>query len=149
MMKHVAKLGTSVALAASALLMTALLDSRGTARAAGNAPALYIDRQAVDGAKAYAARCAMCHGASLEGSNGPPLAGANMKTLGEKTHLTIGDMFGYMVTNMPMNAPASLGKDEYVNVTAFILKQNGYPSGSQPLTYAKAISSKQTMTSVK
>jgi mono/diheme cytochrome c family protein len=128
------------------LLTAALMGAR--ARAA-SAPALYTNQQATAGAKEYAAQCALCHGARLEGSNGPPLAGANLRTLGEKTHLTIGDMFGYMTTNMPMNAPASLKHDQYVDIMAFILKENGYPSGSKPLTYGAAMNSKQKMTSLK
>ena len=135
------KLSGVLALCATALVTTA----HGTA----SIPTLYTSQQATTGAKAYAANCAMCHGANLEGTNGPPLVGANMKTLGEKSGLTVGDMFSYITTNMPMNAPASLGKDQYVSITAFILKQNGYPAGAQPLTYATASNSKQKMTSFK
>jgi polar amino acid transport system substrate-binding protein len=91
----------------------------------------------------------MCHGASLEGGAGPPLAGQNMTTLGTKTHLTVGDMFSYIASNMPMNAPASLSKDEYVKILAYILKQNGYPAGSKPLTYTSAESAKVLVRSYK
>jgi polar amino acid transport system substrate-binding protein len=114
-----------------------------------NAPALYTSAQAAQGAPLYASKCAMCHGADLEGGAGPPLSGANMTTLGEKTHLNVGDMFTYITTNMPMNAPASLSKDQYVKIMAYILKQNGYPAGGKPLIYTSAETSKTMVRSYK
>lgn len=138
-----AVLGVLGALAIGALIPLA-------ANGAGaKAPALYSGAQVASGEKLYSAKCALCHGAQLEGGAGPPLAGPNMTTLGAKTHLTVGDMFGYIVTNMPMNAPASLTHDQYVAVLAYILKQNGYPAGSKPLTYAGANSSKVLVRSYK
>ncbi|HYZ15571.1 MAG TPA: cytochrome c [Candidatus Acidoferrum sp.] len=112
-------------------------------------PALYSNAQAAQGATLYASKCAMCHGTQLEGGAGPPLSGQNMTTLGEKTHLTVGDMYNYIVSNMPMNAPGSLTKDEYVKITAYILKQNGYPAGSKPLTDPSASSAKALVRSYK
>jgi mono/diheme cytochrome c family protein len=117
--------------------------------AGAKAPALYSKSQAAAGEKVYASKCAMCHGANLEGGAGPPLSGPNMTTLGTKTHLTVGDMFGYIVSNMPMNAPASLSHDQYVAVLAYILAKNGYPAGSKPLTYAGANASKVLVRSYK
>jgi mono/diheme cytochrome c family protein len=114
-----------------------------------HAPALYANAQAAQGAGLYASKCAMCHGAQLEGGAGPPLTGPNLTTLGTKTHLSVGDMFTYIATNMPMNAPASLSKDEYVKILAYILKQNGYPAGSKPLTYQTASSAKVLVRSYK
>jgi mono/diheme cytochrome c family protein len=102
---------------------------------------LYTAAQAAAGATVYAGKCALCHGAQLEGGAGPPLSGPNMTTLGQKTHLSVGDLFGYITTNMPMNDPASLSHAQYVVVLAYILKQNGYPAGPRPLTYAGASSS--------
>jgi polar amino acid transport system substrate-binding protein len=117
--------------------------------AAPRAPALYANAQATQGAGLYASKCAMCHGVQLEGGAGPPLSGPNMTTLGQKTHLSVGDMFTYITTNMPMNAPASLSHDQYVVILAYILKQNGYPAGSKPLTYASATNAKAPVRSYK
>ena len=147
------KLGTSrrsgtLALSAAVLLDAAFL-GQSAAMAAGNAPALYIDQQAASGKTLYAQYCAMCHRMNLQGgSNGPPLAGTSMKILGEKTHLTIGDMFREVAWKMPLNAPGGLKPDQYVDITAFILKMNGYPAGSKALTYDEAMHSKQEMTSL-
>lgn len=85
--------------------------------------------------------CAACHGAHLEGGAGPALSGPNFKTLSSKVHANVSDVFTYMSLNMPLNAPASLTHDQYINIMAFILSKNGYKPGKTPLTWAKAESS--------
>jgi polar amino acid transport system substrate-binding protein len=130
------------------LLTAAFVPSHGSA-AARTAPKLYSTTQGRTGASLYASKCALCHGAQLEGGAGPPLVGENIRTLGTKTHLSVGDFFTYMTTNMPMNEPASLKHDQYVAIMAFILKQNGYPAGAKPLTFASATSVKSPITSFK
>jgi mono/diheme cytochrome c family protein len=131
--------------AVGALSVSAALAAKSPSPPAG----LYTNAQATQGSSLYASKCAMCHGASLEGGAGPPLTGENLTTLGEKTHLSVGDMFTYITTNMPMNAPASLSKDEYVKIMAYILKYNGYPAGSKPMTYASAAAVKTPVRSYK
>jgi polar amino acid transport system substrate-binding protein len=137
-------------LGALATLALGVLSLSAAVQAAGSPPAgLYASSQASQGSSLYASKCAMCHGASLEGGAGPPLSGENITTLGEKTHLSVGDMFTYITTNMPMNAPASLSHDDYVKIMAYILKQNGYPAGSKPMTFASATSAKVPVRSYK
>ena len=144
-----ALLGAAGALALAGTLALAALAPLAAGGAGAKAPALYAGAQAASGAALYASKCSLCHGAQLEGGAGPPLSGPNMTTLGTKTHLTVGDMFGYITTNMPMNAPASLSHDQYVAVLAYILKQNGYPAGAKKLTYAGANASKAMVRSYK
>jgi polar amino acid transport system substrate-binding protein len=115
----------------------------------GSPPPLFTSVQAQQGSSLYASKCSLCHGAQLEGGAGPPLSGENITTLGEKTHLTVGDMFTYITTNMPMNAPASLSKDQYIKIMAYILKQNGYPAGSKPMTYQSVTNAKIPVRSYK
>jgi len=86
--------------------------------------------------------CAPCHGSQLEGGAGPPLTGENFKILSTKVHATVGDIFTYMSTNMPLNNPASLHHSQYVDIMAFILSRNGYHAGAAPLTFAAASGSK-------
>jgi mono/diheme cytochrome c family protein len=147
-LSHFARAAVVAALSSAALVTGALLHPAGT-RAAAGIPVLYAPAQAAAGATVYASKCALCHGASLEGGAGPPLSGPNMTTLGTKTHLTVGDLFGYITTNMPMNDPASLSHDQYVAVLAYILKENGYPGGAARLTWDGASSSKVPVASHK
>jgi len=110
---------------------------------------IFSSSQAATGAETYAEKCAQCHGAQLEGGAGPPLSGPNLKTLSRATKLTVSDLYQYMSTNMPLNAPGSLKPVQYATILAYILKFNGYPAGSRPLTPSAAGSSKMRVTSLK
>jgi mono/diheme cytochrome c family protein len=94
------------------------------------------------GERQFAQSCATCHGDQLEGGAGPALTGPNFKILSKKVGARVGDVFTYMSTNMPLNEPASLSHDQYVNIMAFILSKNGYKPGGAALTYAGAEHSK-------
>jgi mono/diheme cytochrome c family protein len=120
---------------AAALFLVLVLPQYG--RAGGSEPT-FTSTQAASGATLFASKCAMCHGAQLEGGAGPALDGPNFKTLNDKVHATVSDVFGYITTNMPMNAPASLTHDQYVDVMAFILSKNGYKPGPLALTWTTA-----------
>lgn len=145
-MTHFSRLTVFAVAAAGSLLVSALANPA-SGRAASGGPALYTTSQAKAGGTQYSKSCAQCHGAKLEGGAGPPLSGPNMVTLGAKTHLSVGDLFDYMTTNMPMNDPASLKHDQYVNILAYILQRNGYKSGKKALTWKAAHASKVMVTS--
>lgn len=98
--------------------------------------------QVSTGGKQFDQTCSPCHGSQLEGGAGPALTGPAFNTLSTKVHATVGDIFTYMSTNMPLNNPASLKKSLYVDIMAYILSKNGYHAGNAPLTYAEAKSSK-------
>jgi polar amino acid transport system substrate-binding protein len=132
----------SAALIAYALSGTAAA----TSKAKGSPPALYAKAQAAEGAKLYASKCVQCHGENLEGSVGPALRGPNLQRLAQKTKLTVGDFFGFMALQMPLNAPASLPKDQYAAIMAYVLARNGYPAGPKPLTYDAATKSSVVIT---
>lgn len=102
----------------------------------------FTKQQQYAGGAAFEKTCAPCHGTELEGGAGPPLRGQNFKVLSTKVGATIGDIFSYMTTNMPMNDPASLSHKQYVEIMAFILSKNGYHAGGAPLTFAAASASK-------
>jgi mono/diheme cytochrome c family protein len=117
------------------------------AQASGaSAPALYTNAQAQSGGRTYAQQCASCHGAALEGSVGPALRGPNLVRLAKKTKLSVGDVFSFLALQMPLNAPATLSHDQYAAIMAYILKENGYPAGSKPLSYDAAMHSSVLMT---
>lgn len=90
------------------------------------------------GEKQFSQSCSQCHGEQLEGGAGPPLTGENFETLSKKIGARVGDIFTYMTTNMPLNAPASLSHDQYVNIMAYILSKNGYKPGKTALSYKAA-----------
>lgn len=93
---------------------------------------IYTDDQAQRGAGVYAQRCGACHGAALNGTGeAPPLIGGEFVSHWDT--MTVGDLFDRVRTTMPQNDPQSLSREEYADVLAFLLKTNGFPSGSQPL----------------
>jgi polar amino acid transport system substrate-binding protein len=102
----------------------------------------FTPSQVSAGAKAFSQSCAQCHGARLEGGVGPALTGPNFETLSKKVGASVGDIFTYMATNMPFNAPGSLSHDQYVEIMAYILSKNGYHPGKTPLSFSQAQSSK-------
>jgi mono/diheme cytochrome c family protein len=99
-------------------------------------PALYTTAQATAGAAHYAAICAVCHGANLQGIVGPALKGPNFASV--KAGFAVGDVFIIIANNMPASDPGTLAPDVYTKIMAFILQENGYPPGPTPLTYDSA-----------
>jgi len=113
---------------------------RSAVTAGGDAlPALYTDAQAAAGAAKFAADCQVCHGAQLQGLVGPALKGPNFASV--KSGFAVSDIFMIVSQNMPASNPGSLAKDDYVQIMAFILQQNGYPAGTTALTYDGATNS--------
>ncbi|HVS86937.1 MAG TPA: c-type cytochrome [Candidatus Acidoferrum sp.] len=93
---------------------------------------LYTSDQAVQGKKLYASRCAVCHGADLEGTTAPPLAGPRFEKNWIST-TTLDDLFFLMRTTMPLSMARSLSAEQHAAIFAYILEQNGYPAGSKPV----------------
>jgi cytochrome c len=89
---------------------------------------------AVEGAKIFAEKCAMCHGDQAKGGVAPfypSLVGGPPLTDGIETRKTISNYYAYATTifdytrrGMPYNAPRTLTDDEVYALTAYILSLN-------------------------
>ncbi len=102
--------------------------------AAPVAAAPSFDRaQVAHGKRLYAANCAKCHGADMQGVTAPALSGAAFAPA-SNSHLTIGGIYNYMATNMPADRPGKLKDSEYADLMAFLLNKNGYPTSGSKLT---------------
>ena len=99
---------------------------------------MYTSAQAAAGATVFAQNCAVCHGANLEGDEGPPLNG---QTFSRGAGNTIGSIFSLMTQQMPQSNPGGLSHEQYVDVMAYILSKNGYSSGNAPLPYGASLTS--------
>lgn len=77
-------------------------------------------------------QCAACHGAQLEGRYGPPLSGARFtdRWRGRKGK----ELQLFISQNMPLGRAGHLSQTQILELIAFILHSNGYPSGEQDLT---------------
>lgn len=115
----------AAALAALALGIGSPAVSRGTQ--AG----VYTAAQAEAGARVYAIKCAVCHGAQLEGTvEVPGLVGKFVANWGGRP---IGNLYDYLGRAMPQMAPGTLAPQENADLIAFILRENGAPAGNRPL----------------
>jgi mono/diheme cytochrome c family protein len=103
---------------------------------------IYTEAQAARGDDGFAKHCASCHGASLTGTGeAPALQGAQF--VSDFNGETVGDLFDRIRTSMPQDNPASLSRDQYADILAFMLKANSFPAGTRDLDrrseYLKAI----------
>ncbi len=94
----------------------------------------YTSAQAARGATVYTQYCAQCHGANLQGDAGPALSGQALQQA--YGGATAAQLYDFISRQMPQNAPASLSQAQYLDVTAYVLARNGFPSGTAPLNIA-------------
>ena len=94
---------------------------------------VYTDTQAQAGAAVYSQACAACHGQQLEGVAAPALKGSAFGEMANAQSLTADALLDVVANTMPQSDPGSLKVDDYNAVTAYILQQNGYPSGNAAL----------------
>jgi mono/diheme cytochrome c family protein len=99
-------------------------------------PALYTAQQADTGEQLFQQNCAVCHGPKLEGRAGPALKGPGFAS--PQAHFSVSDVFKIVSQNMPAPAPGTLPQEDYVNIMAFLLRENGYPAAEQPLSFDAA-----------
>jgi len=93
---------------------------------------VFTKEQAARGKTRYFTSCAVCHGGLLQGdSDSPELAGTSfMKRWGDQS---VGTLFAFAMSQMPIGRPGSLGAQGYADVIAHILATNGFPDGQREL----------------
>lgn len=87
--------------------------------------------QAVNGQRLEALECAGCHGLRLEGRYGPPLAG--VRFLERWRGRTALEMERIIADRMPLGGTQHPSQTERLELIAFVLQSNGFPSGEQEL----------------
>jgi hypothetical protein len=93
---------------------------------------VYSSSQAQRGARHYSNICADCH----EGGepDAEPLFGQHFIDRWREAPLDF--LYGFISTNMPGDDAGNLKEAVYLETLAFLLKENGYPSGKANLTAA-------------
>jgi alcohol dehydrogenase (cytochrome c) len=89
--------------------------------------------QAVRGKLVYEQSCAACHGAALEGTPAPSLAGRSFEARWRLAALTLDDLFYIARKTMPPKAAGTVSLEDHAAVVAYILQANGYAAGQVPL----------------
>ena len=98
----------------------------------------YTMEQAANGEKLYQAHCVACHGAQLEGGAGPSLKGASWHQMyGGAKLLTV---WGEIKGPMEQYAGATFSTQQSLDILAYLLKENGLPSGNKPLADTRELS---------
>ena len=94
---------------------------------------IFTEAQAERGRVAYDAHCGECHGEGLGGGEmAPGLTGVAFRF--RWRGLKVADIYDSVESTMPPEEPATLGDQVYIDVVAFLLSANGYPTGDRELT---------------
>ena len=97
--------------------------------------AIHTTAQADRGAVVYKKECASCHGEGLTGvDEAPALTGATF--LSNWNGQSIGDLVDLTRKSMPKDNETTLTRQQYVDVTAHVLRVNGFPAGQTELPVA-------------
>jgi PQQ-dependent dehydrogenase (methanol/ethanol family) len=92
----------------------------------------YTREQAQNGHLQYVPKCGVCHGADLKGGGAPELKGPGFAAKWNGKPLA--DLYNYTRQQMPKGNGDSLPPQDYADIVAFLLAQNGIPSGTIKFT---------------
>lgn len=121
-----------MAAALAAVGNTKVLAQEGTTSAG-----VFTEEQAARGKEAYERECAACHLEDMLGDGiAPPLIGVPFSF--RWADLSVAAMFEAIRTTMPQGAPASLSPQAYVDIIAYLLDANEYPTGESELPVNEA-----------
>ncbi len=93
---------------------------------------VFTDAQATRGARLAEKQCASCHD-PRSGGSAPPLSGERFMQKWATPDRTVDDLFYITRTSMPFGAGNSLAPQEYADLVAFMLRENGYAAGPTEL----------------
>jgi mono/diheme cytochrome c family protein len=91
--------------------------------------------QATRGAELYKTQCAGCHGASLEGASGPPLAGESF--LANRNAEPVVNFVDKIQKTMPFGRAGTLSRPQSIDLAAYILQFAKVPAGAGDLIEAR------------
>ncbi len=121
--------------AAISLAMAVILSAVASPRA-GAQTVTFTAEQVERGRAAYVHNCQDCHGTTLDNGEfgGPVLKGSYFHQ--KWAALDVGALFSFTQGLMPPDRPGQLTAQTYVDLTAFILSNNGYAPGDKELPSA-------------
>jgi mono/diheme cytochrome c family protein len=99
---------------------------------------IYSDAQMHRGEKAYGTLCARCHGDNLLGNDDAP-ALVDTDFLEHWYGKPLGKLVDVTWKKMPTDGPGRISRRQSTDITAYLLSQNGYPSGKSDLVPDAAV----------
>src|SRR5262245_16535592 len=95
---------------------------------------VYTEAQASRGEELYGRHCAECHGTGLDGDAVTEIPALALDAFMQRwSTRNVDDLLARMQRAMPPTAPGSLTRTQYVDLVAYLLKSNGFPSGFDAL----------------
>jgi len=96
---------------------------------------VYTEAQALRGERDYGRSCERCHGVDLTGDPVTEVPALQSAPFVEHWQgKTLKDLFDVLKRSMPADAPDSLTTRAYVDIVAYLMSANHFPSGSQELS---------------
>jgi mono/diheme cytochrome c family protein len=95
---------------------------------------VFTAEQVARGKEKAAAECSACHGVTLKGDLAPSLIGADF--IDHWYDARLGELALRIQNTMPQSSPGSLKPEEYADIIAYLLSENGFPAGSETLKMA-------------
>ncbi len=95
---------------------------------------VFTAEQVARGKEKAMAECASCHGNTLKGDLAPALVGPDF--IDHWYDARLGELALRIQNTMPQSAPGTLKPEEYADIIAFMLSENGFPAGAETLKMA-------------
>ena len=96
---------------------------------------VYTEAQAMRGERDYGRSCERCHGVDLTGDPTTEVPALQSAPFVEQWQgKTAKDLFDLIKRSMPADQPDSLTTRAYVDIVAYLMSANHFPSGSQELS---------------
>ena len=96
---------------------------------------VYTSEQARNGKAAYGAACSACHQESLGGDTmSPALLGEEFRASWDSQKLR--KLYSRILSTMPVDNPGTLSEKTVLDIVAYLLETNGFPSGAAALERA-------------
>jgi hypothetical protein len=98
---------------------------------------VYTVAQAERGLAAYREHCSRCHGEDLQG-NPVALGLTGTRFIDAWREDSLFSLFDHIATRMPREPQITLPDPVYLDILAYLLRFNGYPTGAEALTVDRA-----------
>jgi mono/diheme cytochrome c family protein len=96
---------------------------------------VYTEAQASRGERQYGRSCEQCHGANMAGDPVEEIPSLVLDSfMTDWSGKSVKELFDTIKRSMPKDKPGSLGTGAYVDVVAYLLQANKFPSGAKELS---------------
>ena len=96
---------------------------------------VYTSAQAARGERQYGRSCEQCHGPDMSGDQVEEIPSLVLDSfMTDWNGKSVRELFDTVKRSMPKDKPGSLGTGAYVDLVAYLLQANKFPSGAKELS---------------